>query len=185
MSDQDTARKGQGGVLKMLIAILIVAILSAFLFLNLASTTGENIQDLSITFTAYDSQARQQTLYQDAYVVTQGKNPSIITAVAYGCSYGRDTEGFEYFTSDKVLIVFKPEQYIERYFNQTISGNYYFEMDCPRENEKDKTLKAGKQPPEDAENMLVTSMEIPLPRKDTVDGQEEPTTTKAFLYRWR
>jgi len=170
----------------MLIAILIVVILSAFLFLNLASTTGENIRDLSITFTAYDSQARQQTLYQDAYVVTQGKNPSIITAVAYGCSYGRDTEGFEYFTSDKVLIVFKPERYVERYFNQTISGNYYFEMTCPREHEEDKKLTAGKQPPEDAENMLVTSMEIPLPRKETfADGREEPTTTKAFLYRWR
>lgn len=166
-------RRGIGSTLLVLIAILIVSIFGVMLFLTNASTTAANIESLASSSLAYSSKLRLLNLYETAYIAPFEENPRMIKTLSYACEYG-EPPGWTYKTSDPLPIIFEPDDYIERYFDTTMPGNYYFYVDCG--NDGERRLESGSPPPADEERVLVSRIEVPLPYENR---------TEAFLYRWQ
>ncbi|MDY6778930.1 MAG: hypothetical protein SVU32_09775, partial [Candidatus Nanohaloarchaea archaeon] len=59
--------KGQGGIMQVMIAVLIVAILGLFLFVTQTSTTIENIEDVSATSQAFTAKQIGLSLYTTSF----------------------------------------------------------------------------------------------------------------------
>ena len=107
------------------------------------------------------------------YIVRNHDNRRISEALSYGCAYGREDK-FQHLVSSSVPVQYSPEKYVENYFNQTITGDYYFEMNCNQSNPDSKIVKAGQEPPENVD-LIVRATPVPLPQKGL---------TTARLYRW-
>lgn len=166
-------RLGVGTMLIVLIGILIASIMGVMLFFTQASTTAENIESLASSSLAYNSKLRLLNLYETAYVAPFEENPRMIQTIAYACAYG-EPPGWTYKTSDPLPIIFEPDDYLERYFDATMPGKYYFYAECNRNGSR--RLASGSPPPDDEERVLVSRIEIPRPYRNR---------TEAYLYRWQ
>lgn len=168
-------RIGQGSSVQLMLVVIVVAVFSTFLFVTQSTTTAENIGTFAETITGFDSRVHLLRAYDLSYVVPAEENPGMMAVLAHGCDYGKPVRGYRYVVSEQEPVIFEPELYLEEVLNSTVTGNYYFYMDCNETISGGKRLEAGIEPPEDAP-VQVASIDVPLP---------EGNRTEAFLYRWR
>lgn len=169
-----SSHPGIGVTLIALIGILIVSVVAVILFFNQATTTAENMESLASSSLAYNSKLRLLNLYETAYIAPFEENPRMIKTISYACQYG-DEPGWTYTMSDPLPIIFDPDDYLENYFDTTTPGNYYFYVDCGN-GTASRQLEMGSPPPDDADDVLVSRMDVPLPYRNR---------TEAYLYRWQ
>ncbi len=169
-------RTGQGASLQVMFGVIIVTALSLFLFVTQTSTTTQNVETFIESASGFQARALLLPLYDISYMVPAEENEELATVLSYGCEYGDQARRHRYVLSESDQIVFEPERYLERILNRTVTGSYYFYVDCNETAPGGVRLEAGTEPPDDVENILVTQMDVPLAKNNR---------TEAFLQRWR
>lgn len=164
-------RPGLGELMQLMILVLLVAVITLFLYDLQTRTGAETVDALTDAGTAYEGHVILQNLHDLDLIVPHQANPDLVQVLIYACDYGDEEEGYEYTVSPTAPIQFQTEEDIEAVLDETMHGSYYLDMEC----EGDRHIQIGDEPPADAE-ILVAPVQVPLPRGGT---------TTAYLHQWQ
>lgn len=157
-----------------MIAVLIVVVAMIMLFNTQISATEENIETLTRATSAETNNMNVQNLNDITMMVPNQQNVELVKILIFGCIYGDEDEDYEFTISPTDNVDFQAGDDVEEVLDQTIPGDYYLEMDCGET--LDRQIQAGREPPEDAEEVIGSRFDVPLPNGET---------GSALLYRWR
>jgi hypothetical protein len=164
--------KGQASSMYTLIGVLLVAVFALFLFVTQSGNQAENLRTLVTTDVSFNSEVQLRGLYSQSFTVPRESNMKVITALSYACEYGKKEKGYPFTISERRGLRVETLKFMESYFNETLSSNYRFEVDCEG---SDRSLVVGQKLPEDADIVVSTKLEMPLAKGNR---------TEAFLQRW-
>ncbi|MFB6174638.1 MAG: hypothetical protein ABEJ87_01535, partial [Candidatus Nanohalobium sp.] len=165
--------KGQASAIYTYVGVFLVAVFALFLFVTQSGNQAKNLRTMVTTDASLNSQLRLRALFTRSYPVANGENMKIMTAVSYGCLYGKKSNGYAFTISESDDVIIAPERFLQSYFNRTVGSNYRLEIDCG--NAADRSIVVGEEVPSDPS--LVVSSEVSLPLAKS-------NRTEALLIRW-
>lgn len=164
--------KGQASSMYTMLGVLLAAVFALFLFVTQTGQQAENLRTTAVTDVSFNSETLLRGLYSQSFPVRKESNMKIITALSYACEYGKKEKGYSFTLSKTRGLRVKPTDFMENYFNETLSSNYRFTIDCQ---EGEREIAIGQQLPENPDIVVSSTLEIPLAKANR---------TQAVLQRW-
>lgn len=168
-------KKGQGSTLQIMLAILLVALLTFFLYINQSGNATENIEQLGSSYVSFENNLQLQSIFLTDYIIYNDDDMPIVRSLSYGCSYGDPANEYRIELSEPKGILLNPPAYIKQYWRQRLTYPYRFVLDCDITDPDSPTITVGNSTPSSGQ-IIATQVMTPLPPANM---------TRAYLYQWQ